>query len=73
MRILRGLASRVLPCGCMAGIYETYDGPIVTLLDERAAACQDPSHVEGDETSDLAGPAARASEVALHADRQRKP
>ena len=25
MRILRGLSSRFLPCGCLAGVYETYD------------------------------------------------
>ncbi|HMC76635.1 MAG TPA: hypothetical protein VKH34_05870 [Vicinamibacterales bacterium] len=49
MRILRGLSSRLLPCGCVAGVYETYDGPVVTLLDERNAACADPAHVEGDE------------------------
>jgi len=31
MRILRGLTSRLLPCGCIAGIYETYDGQVVAL------------------------------------------
>ena len=26
MRILRGLSSKFLSCGCLAGVYETYDG-----------------------------------------------
>ena len=29
MRIRRGLGSRRLPCGCVAGIYETYRDEIV--------------------------------------------
>ncbi len=55
MRILRGLSSRLLPCGCMAGVYETYDGAVVTLLDERQATCTEPGHIEGDQIADLAG------------------
>jgi hypothetical protein len=47
MRILRGLSSRLLPCGCVAGIYETYDGDVVTILDERATSCLDPRHADG--------------------------
>jgi hypothetical protein len=47
MAILRGLSSRLLPCGCLAGVYETYDGAIVTILDARAATCADPTHVDG--------------------------
>jgi hypothetical protein len=72
MRILRGLTSRLLPCGCIAGVYETYDGPVVTLLDERQSTCQDPTHADGNEIPDLPG-APRSSKVTLHADRQRKP
>jgi hypothetical protein len=49
MRILRGLTSRLLPCGCLAGVYETYDGLVVTLIDEKLDTCPDPSHVEGEE------------------------
>jgi hypothetical protein len=44
MRILRGLRSQVLPCGCLAGVYETYDRRIVTLLDEKSPGCADPTH-----------------------------
>lgn len=72
MRILRGLTSRLLQCGCIAGVYETYDGTVVTLLDDRNASCTDASHVVGDAIPELAG-IAPPSEVTLHADRQRKP
>jgi hypothetical protein len=54
MRILRGLRSKLLPCGCTAGIYETYDGAIVTLLDERESRCPDAAHQPGSELHDVA-------------------
>jgi len=54
MRILRGLTSRLLKCGCVAGIYETYDGEIVTLIDERQSSCSDSSHENGNRIPDLA-------------------
>jgi hypothetical protein len=47
MRILRGLSSRFLPCGCLAGVYETYDGEIVGILDARSSSCADSAHVLG--------------------------
>ena len=47
MRILRGLSSRFLPCGCLAGIYETYEGEIVSLVDAHAATCADSTHALG--------------------------
>ena len=61
MRILRGLTSRLLPCGCVAGIYETYDGEVVTLIDERNAACPEARHVEGDPVPELAGASSQLS------------
>jgi hypothetical protein len=70
MRILRGLTSRVLPCGCVAGVYETYDGDVLTLLDERETTCQFDTHETGNRIPDIA--AAGSSEVALHANRQRQ-
>ena len=73
MRILRGLASQMLPCGCVAGVYETYDGPVVTLLDEREATCQNLNHTEGNEIPDLRGQGPKRSKTALDADRKRKP
>jgi hypothetical protein len=69
MRILRGLTSRVLPCKCVAGVYETYDGEVVTLLDERESTCQIDGHENGNRIPDIAGVTA-SSKVALHAERQ---
>ncbi len=47
MRILRGLSSKFLPCGCLAGVYETYDGAIVGILDAKADACHVKTHRNG--------------------------
>jgi hypothetical protein len=47
VRILRGLSSRVLACGCIAGIYETYDHRVIAIVDVRSAACADPAHALG--------------------------
>lgn len=71
MRILRGLTSRVLPCGCVAGIYETYDGAVVTLLDERESTCQIDTHENGNRIPDLDS-VSTVSKVALHAEGQRE-
>jgi hypothetical protein len=47
VRIQRGLSSRVLACGCIAGIYETYDDRVIAIVDVRSAACGDPAHALG--------------------------
>jgi hypothetical protein len=47
MRILRGLSSRFLSCGCLVGVYETYDGEVVRILDARAAGCVESHHQNG--------------------------
>lgn len=47
MRILRGLSSRFLPCGCLAGIYETYDGLIIAVIDAHASHCSEDRHGRG--------------------------
>jgi len=47
MRIRRGLGSRRLACGCLAGIYETYRDETVTILDAKGPACVDADHVAG--------------------------
>ncbi len=47
MRILRGLSSRFLPCGCLIGVYETYDSEIVNILDAKSDACHRPFHQNG--------------------------
>jgi hypothetical protein len=47
MRILKGLSSRMLPCGCVAGIYETYDGLIIAVIDAIGSGCGDDRHGRG--------------------------
>jgi hypothetical protein len=47
MRIRRGLGSRRLSCGCVAGIYETYRDEIVTIVDATGGECVDPAHLAG--------------------------
>jgi hypothetical protein len=47
MRILKGLSSRRLPCGCVVGIYETYAAEIVAVVDSREPACDRKEHVQG--------------------------
>jgi hypothetical protein len=51
-RILRGLSSRRLPCGCLLGIYETYDGRVVSILDTRDEQCGEPRHQDGAEADE---------------------
>jgi hypothetical protein len=47
MRVRRVLSSRRLVCGCLAGIYETYAGPAVTIIDDRGTTCAHPEHQPG--------------------------
>jgi len=44
MRLLRGLSGRVLECGCLVGVYETYDGAVVATIDARGPACPAAEH-----------------------------
>ncbi len=46
-RILRGLSSKLLRCGCLLGVYETYEGAIIGLIDLKAAECTIVSHDGG--------------------------
>jgi hypothetical protein len=69
MRILRGLTSRLLKCGCVAGIYETYDGEIVTLIDERQSTCSDSTHENGNRIPGLAV-ASQAPDLPFQPDRR---
>ena len=46
-RIRRGLSSRHLPCGCLVGIYETYNDETVAVVDVRGVNCSDPAHSDG--------------------------
>ena len=47
MRILKGLSGRVLACGCVAGVYETYDGAVVMIIDAPAPSCGQAGHESG--------------------------
>ena len=47
MRIRRGLGSRRLACGCVAGVYETYRDEVVTVVDAADAGCANPAHRTG--------------------------
>jgi len=37
----------VLPCGCLLGIYETYEGSVIGLVDLKSARCADQTHDGG--------------------------
>lgn len=47
MAILRVLAGQHLPCGCLVGVYEQYDGTIVGVLDARCDTCAEARHSPG--------------------------
>lgn len=47
MRILRGLNSHELECGCLLGVYESYDGLVVRLVDAVSDRCTNPGHRPG--------------------------
>ncbi len=51
MRLLRVVNSRVLVCGCFVGVYETYGGAAVEIIDGRGETCQAKGHVTGRQLS----------------------
>jgi hypothetical protein len=55
----------------VAGVYETYDGNVLTLLDERESTCQIDTHETGNRIPDI-GDVTASSRVALHAERPRQ-
>jgi hypothetical protein len=44
VRLLRGLAGHVLPCGCLVGVYETYSKEVVATIDACGPSCESPGH-----------------------------
>jgi hypothetical protein len=42
--IVRGLGARTLACGCVIGLYETYDGRAIAIVDVRGTECNNPRH-----------------------------
>lgn len=53
MRVLRILTSSTLPCGCLVGIYELYNGRTIAIVD--APACGRPEHRAGQQVDDVPG------------------
>jgi hypothetical protein len=47
MRILRVVGSGVISCGCFVGLYETYHGPTVQIIEEQGVRCVNPGHQPG--------------------------
>ena len=43
--IRRCVGSRTLPCGCLVGVYEMFNGKSVAVIDDRATECD--AHVKG--------------------------
>jgi len=62
MRLLRGLAGRLLACGCFVGVYETYDGQIVSTIDACGPGCRQPGHALHAVVPDLPNGGARQQE-----------
>ncbi len=58
-RIFRGLGSRSLLCGCFLGVYETYDGETVEIVEEQDPHCSNPAHREGQTVTRDVAPARR--------------
>jgi hypothetical protein len=47
MRILRILQGQSLSCRCFVGVYETYDGQTVRIIEESGKGCKEASHRPG--------------------------
>jgi hypothetical protein len=74
MRLLRGLGSQLLPCGCLTGIYETYAGTVVTLVDACGERCEDAAHRVGEQITDREVAEKRATvDVGVDPDVERSP
>lgn len=62
LRILRGLGSRSLHCGCFVGVYETYAGATVEVVEERGSRCLERSHEDGRVIAPVARDSGRAAQ-----------
>ena len=40
------LSGRVLPCGCLVGSYETWEGSVVDVLDAHDERCHEAAHAD---------------------------
>ena len=64
-QILRLLRGERLACGCVAGVYETYDGEAVTVVEEHGVDC---SYGEDHEAGSCLPPPETPHPADLHAD-----
>jgi hypothetical protein len=72
MQILRGLSSKILPCGCLAGVYETYNGDVVGILDARSSACTVAAHQNGKKLPASSMPASSESAATASDSKRRR-
>lgn len=59
MRIRLALNSYTRPCGCLVGVYETYAGEVVEIVDAHGENCPDGSHRHGARLATTGHPASR--------------
>jgi len=52
----------LLACGCFVGVYETYSGETVEIVEERGPRCTDLSHEDGRATRKPAQPPRRSEQ-----------
>ena len=69
MRFRRGVSSRVLSCGCLVGLYETYDETVVAVVDVSDPGCA--RHVRGTKLDSRTVMTAAAGASAAESDRGR--
>ena len=43
-RLRRCVRGMTLPCGCLTGVYETYAGGVVAVVDVVGPSCNTPGH-----------------------------
>lgn len=60
MRLLRGVGGETLPCGCLIGVYETYEGTVVRMIDATGDSCPHPHHRVNAELPSTAAPRERS-------------
>jgi len=60
MRLLRGVTGETLTCGCLIGVYETYEGAVVRMVDATGDSCPHPEHRVNAELPSTAVPPGRS-------------
>jgi hypothetical protein len=55
------VSGKLLSCGCLVGIYETYQGGTVRTIDVRGSGCSNPAHALHAEIPAIEAPEPRGS------------